>query len=93
VIPAAHRWLFWDVDPEAVDLDTHADYVLERVMARGDWAAMRWLSLTYSAEARADFLRRLGSRLAPRERAYWRLLSGLPNVGSDPGGGRPAWAG
>jgi hypothetical protein len=27
--------LFWDVDPERVDLHLHRDYVMSRVMSRG----------------------------------------------------------
>src|SRR5262249_39214588 len=54
--------LFWDIDPAAIDLDAHRDYVMERVMSRGGWAAMRWLRATYPAEVRADFLRRKGHR-------------------------------
>ncbi len=92
VIPDALHWLFWDVDPTTIELAARADYVLERVMARGDWAAMRWLLRTYDREARADFLTRRGDRLAARERAFWCLVSGVPNAASA-GGARPPWVG
>lgn len=88
----AITWLFWDVDPETIDLERHRDYVLERIMSRGDLVAMRWLATQYSAEVLADFLDRKGARLAPRERAFWSLIAGIPCV-STPGGGRPRWAG
>lgn len=92
VIPETIAWLFWDVDPQTIDLERHADYVLERVMSRGDLAAMRWLARTISTTAMADFLARKGNRLAPRERAFWSLIAGVPcTVGE--GGGRPPWAG
>lgn len=84
--------LFWDVDPESVDVEQHRDYVMERVMARGGWEAMRWLRRTYSREQLADFLLRKGSRLAPRERAYWALIAGV-DIPIGQGGGRPPWAG
>lgn len=61
--------LFWDTEPGRVDLRDHRDYVMERVMSRGGWTAMRWLRDTYSIEEMADFLVRKGARLAPRERA------------------------
>ena len=89
MIPSEHHWLFWDGDPEQL---VTGDYVLERVMTRGDWAAMRWLIATTTVEQRADFLQRRGDRLPPRERAFWCLVSGLPND-AGPGGGRPVWAG
>ena len=48
-VPDCVTRLFWDVDPAEVDLDAHADYVLERVMSRGSWEAMRWLRRRYTA--------------------------------------------
>jgi hypothetical protein len=78
------------VDPEAIDLEDHADYVMERVMSRGTLEAMRWLRATYSVEQMADFLGRRGDRIAPRDRAYWRLIAGLPREHAS-GGARPPW--
>jgi hypothetical protein len=64
---------------------------MERVMARGDWQAMLWLRRTYSREQIADFVRRKGERLSPRDEAYWALVAGVELV-QRPGGGRPAWS-
>ncbi|MDQ3032183.1 MAG: hypothetical protein M3Y87_07195 [Myxococcota bacterium] len=91
-LPPEVTRLLWDVDPETVDLRRHADYVMERVMSRGTLAAMRWLRETYARDELASFLERRGDRLAPRERAYWRLIAGLPRADA-PGGARPPWAG
>jgi hypothetical protein len=92
-IPSDVSMLFWDVAPGSVDLEKHADYVMERVMARGGWVAMQWLRATYPKDVLADFLRRKGSRaLAPRELAYWALAADY-SVSVGRGGGRPAWAG
>lgn len=96
--PASERFpeevtrLFWDTDPDGVDLEQHRDYVMERVMSRGGWAAMRWLRQAYSVEALADFLRRKGHRLAPRELAYWAVIAGI-ELPVPRGGARPAWTG
>jgi hypothetical protein len=84
--------LFWDVDPTTVDLQRHADYVLERVMLRGGWVAMKWLRATYPQDVLADFIRRKGATLPPREHAYWALIAGV-DVEVGPGRSRPAWAG
>ncbi len=84
--------LFWDVDPATVDLDSHADYVMERIMSRGTFDAMRWLRVTYDTERLADFLTRKAARLAPRDRAYWCLIAGVA-CPDEPGGARPVWAG
>ena len=84
--------MFWEVDPAAIDLERHRDYVTLRVMERGDWAAMQWLVRTFSTSDLADVLVRKGDQLPSRERAFWSLIAGLPRVTS-PGGGRPRWAG
>jgi len=91
-VPECVRRLFWDVDPDTVELGLHADYVLERVMSRGTWEAMRWLRSTYSCEQLADFLQRRGHRLTARDRAYWSLVAGI-SAPQGAGGGRPTWAG
>jgi len=92
VVPEHLRHLFWEVDPNEIDLVRHADYVMERVMTRGGWEAMRWLRTSYSSKEIAGFLRRRGERITPRDRAYWSLVSGLQD-NQRAGGGRPAWAG
>jgi hypothetical protein len=91
-VPAAVLRLFWDVDPAAIDLDAHRDFVFERVMSRGSWEAMCWLRQRYPVEALAAFVSRDGrSKLSPRDLAYWSLVCGV-DTPSEPGGGRPRWA-
>jgi hypothetical protein len=84
--------LFWDTDPATVDRERHRDYIMERVMSRGGWAAMRWLRQAYSLEQLAEFLRRKGPRLAPRELAYWSIIAGV-EMPIPRGGARSPWAG
>ena len=92
LIPECVRRLLWDVDPGAVDLALHRDYVMERLMSRGSWDAMRWLRTRYSRDEISDFLQRRCARLTARDRAYWALVAGQPTP-KGTGGGRPAWAG
>jgi hypothetical protein len=91
-LPREVAKLFWETEPASVDLERHRDYVMERVMARGGWEAMRWLRGTFSRELLADFLVRKGLRLAPRERAYWAIVAGV-DLPAGRGGARPPWAG
>lgn len=92
MIPAELAWLFWDVDPAAIDLARHRDYVVERIMMRGDWRAMRWLVAHVDKGDLAEVLARRGHLLAPRDRAFWSLIAEVP-FRATPGGGRPTWAG
>jgi hypothetical protein len=85
--------LLWDIDPARVDLERDAPLVLERVMSRGSWEAMKWLRARYSREKIAEFLRQHGERrLSPRDVAYWSAVCGL-GAPAGVGGGRPSWAG
>ena len=93
VIPEGLRGLFWDIDPLAIELPKHADYVIERIMTRGGWDAMCWLRRAFSRGDLAEFLGRKGARLPPRERAYWHLIATGSRATAVPGGGRPSWAG
>jgi hypothetical protein len=42
--------LFWDVDPESIDQDKHARFVIERVLSRGTMSDFLELQRTYSKE-------------------------------------------
>lgn len=91
--PASVERLLWDVDAARLDIHRDRAFIMERVMSRGTWEAMKWLRSAYAPEDLADFVRREGERkLSPRDRAYWALVTGV-DVPSSPGGGRPSWAG
>jgi hypothetical protein len=56
-IPVEHRWLFWDVDPSAIDLDRDRRYVLGRVLERGRLVDVRWVVSRYGLEGVHEFFR------------------------------------
>jgi hypothetical protein len=92
-LPASVERLLWDVDAAGIDLRRDKALVMERVMSRGTWGAMKWLRSFYTPAELAEFVRREGARkLSPRDRAYWGLVTGV-ELPSSPGGGRPSWAG
>jgi hypothetical protein len=69
-IPPQFHQLFWDVDPECVDLRKHARYVIERVLDAGSLQAVWWLQREYRTR---DIERVLasGKGLSARSRAFW----------------------
>ncbi|MEB2311264.1 MAG: hypothetical protein OZ921_01730 [Sorangiineae bacterium] len=92
-LPDCVARLLWDMDVERLDLDRARKLIMERVMSRGGWEAMKWLRARSSREELAEYLLRRGAlRLSPRDLAYWALVCDL-NVEVGPGGGRPPWAG
>jgi hypothetical protein len=56
-VPVEHEWLFWDVDPGAIDLARDRRYVLGRVLERGRMADVRWVVSEYGTEGVHEFFR------------------------------------
>lgn len=94
-IPEDVERLLWDVDTCGVDLERDRVLVIERVMSRGSYRAMKWLRSRYENAVLAAFLRERGTRtLSPRDLAYWTLVCDVDLESTrDEGGGRPRWAG
>lgn len=66
--------LFWDVDPDTIDLDKHARYVIERVLNFGTDEEVRWMWRTYPRTLIHDIVNK--SRvLRPETRPLWRALT------------------
>ena len=71
--------LFWEYDPDTIDIFKHAGLVMNRIMERGFWASMVWLQRTYSKDQLISFLEKRGSRtLSSRELNYWAFINGIP---------------
>jgi len=71
--------LFWEYDPDTIDIFKHAGLVMNRIMERGFWTSMVWLQRTYSKDQLISFLEKRGSRtLSSRELNYWAFISGIP---------------
>ena len=69
------HWLFWDVDPEAVDPERDRDYVLGRVLERGRLQDVRWILRAYGPERVHAFFRESGHpELSGRTLAFWRAF-------------------
>jgi hypothetical protein len=83
-IPQSVGELLWEYRIKGAIEPQWEDAVLERVMQRGGWAEMRWLTRTFDRRRLQDFLSRRGHRvLAPRELRYWSLLAGVPDDEQD----------
>lgn len=70
--------LFWEYDPVDIDIELHANVIMERIMEKGSWISMVWLKKTYSRDQLISYLEKRGNRiLSPRELNYWSLMSGV----------------
>ena len=74
-VPAEHRWLFWDVDPDAINLQRDRRYILARVLERGRLADVRWVVREYSLDGLHDFFESGGHpELSPATLGLWRAF-------------------
>lgn len=77
-LPASLHPLFWDCRPDAIDLDTHAPFVLERVLEYGSLGSVRWALERYGVERIRVFLRARGRRtLSHKTLAFWTMILGV----------------
>lgn len=65
--------LFWDTKVENIDLDKHAQYVIERVAEFGRDREARWVLEHYDTQTVRRAIEKSRS-LRPRTRSLWTLL-------------------
>lgn len=74
-IPATMIRHFQEFRVEDLDLDRHADLIIERALELGTRADLRWLFATYGTERIRDLVRRRGLRkLSRRACVFWSTV-------------------
>ena len=80
-LPESIRLLFWEYAEGAVSWERHRDFVVERVLSRGDWDAICWVRRQAGDAGLLDTLRRTRGRWLSRPQIrFWRLIFGLPDA-------------
>lgn len=79
-LPRSLRAFFWDYDFSRLSWQADRDLVIGRILAVGNWDAIRWLCRRVSdAELRSWIERRRGRGLSSRQLRYWELILKLPH--------------
>jgi hypothetical protein len=79
VLPDCVRSLLWDTDPAAVGWESSREFLIGRILAHGDWDALRWLRRTAGDDALREWiLARRGRALSPQQLRFWQALLDLP---------------
>lgn len=74
-VPVERAWLFWDVDPDAIDLPRDRRYVLARVLERGRLSDVRWAVREYGLESLHEFFQSGGHpELSRATVALWQAF-------------------
>ncbi len=69
--------LFWDVKPETIDMETHAPYVVQRVLEYGQWDDWNRMVAYYGLNRIKQIAIALRS-LEPKAFAFISLLTSTP---------------
>ncbi len=74
-IPPGLRPYFQEYDLASLDIQQHADLIIQRTLEYGTWDEIRWLFKTYGMKRVRAFVRERGERwLSPVTFNYWRRL-------------------
>ena len=77
-MPTEFHHLFWDCQPERLDLEAQASFILERILEYGSLTSVRWALEVYGAARIKEFLMGRGRRTLSRKTlAFWTLILGL----------------
>lgn len=79
MLPDRIAGLFWDTDASSLHLYAHRDFIIKRVLDRGDWDAVSWLRNALGDAAIRDwFLAKHGGGLDARKLRFWAVILDLP---------------
>jgi hypothetical protein len=79
-LPQHLKPMFWDHQFARLTWEADSDLISSRILAAGDWRAVRWLRRSLGDEAlRAWLERRRGAGLSSRQLRFWELVLDLPH--------------
>jgi hypothetical protein len=71
-VPEDFRYLFWDADPESIDLKTNARYIIERVLEMGGLDSLHWVQHLYPTRLIIETLE-TSRKITPRSKNFWTI--------------------
>ena len=66
--------LFWDTNPDWIDIKKNARYIIERVLDFGELDEVRWLFKTYPKEEIKQVVDLPRSQITDKSKSLWTLL-------------------
>ena len=72
--------LFWDTDPQKINIRRNARYIIERVLELGDLNAFRWIQEIYPARLILETCN-TSRKISEKSRIFWNIWLGkVPNA-------------
>ena len=75
-IPKDLYWLFWDTDPQKIEIRTFSKYIIERVLEFGNCQAFRWLQLVFPTKKIIEVLY-TSRALSKKSKIFWEVWFSL----------------
>jgi hypothetical protein len=83
-LPDNLKTLFWECDFASLDLHQYRNFVIRRILDRGNWDAITWLRRALGDTAIKDwFLAKHGSGLDARKLRFWEVILDMPKADVD----------
>lgn len=74
--PKFLKQYFWDIDFEKLDLKTHYQDILVRILEYGDEKAIDWMKRNFTKDDVANVLFHLRG-VSPKSANFWALIFGI----------------
>ncbi len=71
-VPQKFHHLFWDTDPEKIDLRKNSRYVIERVLEAGGLDSLLWIQRVYPTGLIIETLE-ISRKISPKSKNFWRI--------------------
>lgn len=71
-VPKEFYYLFWDTNPEKIDLKKNARYVIEKVLEMGSLDALQWIQKLYPTKLIVEVLE-VSRKITPKSRNFWTI--------------------
>jgi len=75
-IPSSLKPIFWDTNPDELDIETHKPFIIARVAEKGRWRDVKWLRQTYSDSDIASVVEN-SRNTSPRVKAFWQVVANV----------------
>lgn len=75
-VPDEYRSLFWDTDPDHIDIKKNAKYIIERVLEVGNMGALGWIQRLYPAQMMIEVIE-TSRKISEKSRNFWKIWFGV----------------
>jgi hypothetical protein len=78
-LPELLKPLFWEYDFGSLSVERDKDFLIRRILTRGDWSAIAWLRRRIGDKLlRKWILEHEGRGLSPQQLRFWQVMLKIP---------------